>query len=136
MPIFDKKAILAAMDEMDPGKLFFVDRKLGQVLKVTLEDKPGFERMKKMLAAEPQRYTQVPKSDASQNMAEVEKFIALVQDPRLKETLKRAMTSHRPFREFRDVLSTKVKEQREWDIYHRKNLEERVERFIKSAGLA
>ena len=134
MPV-DKKAILAAMDELDPGKLFFVDRKTGQVTKVTLEDKPGFDRMKKMLAAEPQRFTQVPKTDASQNMAEVEKFISMVQDPRLKEVFKRAMTSHRPFREFRDALATKVKEKREWDIYHRKNLEERVERFVRSAGL-
>ncbi len=102
---------------------------------MTLEDKPGFEKMKKMLAADPGRYTQVPKNDTQQNLTELEGFIAVVHDPKLKELLKRAMVAHKPFREFQDILSTKVKEKREWDAFHKKNLEDRAERFIKSSGL-
>lgn len=131
----DKMKLIQALDEVNPGKVHFVDRNTGQVLLVTLEDKPGFEKMKKMLAADPGRYTQVPKNDTQQNLTELEGFIAVVHDPKLKELLKRAMVAHKPFREFQDILSTKVKEKREWDAFHKKNLEDRAERFIKSSGL-
>jgi hypothetical protein len=135
MPFVDKKKLVEALDEQDPGKLYFIDRQTAAISLVTLEDKVGFDRMKKMLAVDPHRFSQIPKSDASQNLAELEKFITMVHDPRLKETLIRTLGAHRPFREFRDVLATKVKEKREWDTFHRKNLEERALRFLKSAGL-
>ncbi|CAN0400500.1 unnamed protein product [Phaeothamnion confervicola] len=135
MPFVDKKKLIDALDEQDPGKLYFIDRQTAVITMLTLEDKAGFERMKKMLAVDAKRFSQVPKSDASQNLAELEKFIAMVHDPRLKETLTRCLSAHRPFREFRDVLATKVKEKREWDVFHRKNLEDKAVRFLKSAGL-
>ena len=133
--VVDKKKLVSAFDEMDPGKVYFIDRKTGVITLVTLEDKSGLERMKKMLVTEPGRFTQVPKTDARQNMTELEQFIALVHDPKLKEALKRTLVSHRPFREFRDILDTKIKEKREWDAFHRKTLEDRALRFLKSCGL-
>lgn len=134
MPI-DRAKLMQALDEVNPGKVYFVDRQTGQITLVTLEDKVTFEKMKKMLATDPGRFSQVPKNDTRQNMAELEGFIAQVHDPKLKEILKRALTSHKPFREFQDALQTKIKEKREWEAFHKKSLEERADRFIKSAGL-
>ena len=50
MPFVDKKKLVEALDEQDPGKLYFIDRQTAAISLITLEDKVGFERMKKMLA--------------------------------------------------------------------------------------
>lgn len=133
--MIDKKLIQKAFDDLEPGNVYFVDRKTKKVTMYTLKDLAALEALKKAMKAEPQRFAQVPKPQPAENMQEVEAFIATVHDPKLKEAMKRAMTSHRPFREFRDLLDTKIKEKREWDAFHKRNLEQRTDRFLKSAGL-
>jgi len=134
--MIDRKLIHKALDDLEPGNVYFIDRKTQKVTLYTLKDAAGLEILKKSIKAEPQRYTQIPKPQPAENMQEVEAFIATIHDPKLKEAMKRAMTSHRPFREFRDLLETKIKEKREWEIFHKKNLDVRTDRFLKSAGLA
>jgi predicted cupin superfamily sugar epimerase len=131
----DKIAVLTALDEMEPGRVHFLDRKTGKVLLFTVDDKAGLERMGKLLKSEPTRYTQVPKQEARENFAELETFVGNMVDPKFKEVLKRALQSHRPFREFRDLIHNRPKEQREWDTYHKKNLEARMATFLKSISL-
>lgn len=134
--MIDKKAVIQALDDMEPGNLYFIDRRTSKVQRYTLQDKAGLESLKKSVRDEPQRFAQIPKPEPRENFAELEAFVATVHDPKLKEALRRAMTSHRPFREFRDLLATKVKERREWEAFHAKNLEQRAARFLKSAGLS
>ena len=133
--MIDKKMVQRAFDDIDPGNLYFIDRKTQKITLYTLKDLAGLESLKKSMQQDPKRFAQIPKPQPAENMQEVEAFIATVHDPRLKESMQRAMTSHRPFREFRDLLETKIKEKREWEAYHKKNLEQRTERFLKSAGL-
>jgi hypothetical protein len=133
--MIDKKLVQKAFDDLEPGNVYFIDRKTKKVSMYTLKDLAGLETLKKEMKADPQRFAQIPKPQPAENMAEMEAFIAQVHDPKLKEAMKRAMTSHRPFREFRDLLDTKIKEKREWDAFHKKNLEARTERFLKSASL-
>lgn len=133
--MIDRKMIQKAFDDLEPGNVYFVDRKTKKVSMYTLKDLAGLEALKKAMKEDPQRFAQVPKPQPAENMQEVEAFIATIHDPKLKEAMKRAMTSHRPFREFRDLLETKIKEKREWDAFHKKNLEQRTDRFLKSAGL-
>lgn len=134
--MIDKKLVQKAFDDLEPGNVYFVDRKTKKVNMYTLKDLAGLEQLKKEMKADPQRFAQIPKPQPAENMAEMEAFIAQLQDPKLKENMKRAMTSHRPFREFRDLLETKPIQKREWDTYHKKNLDARTERFLKSANLA
>ena len=133
--MIDKKLVQKAFEDLEAGNLYFIDRKTKKITMYTLKDLPGLEQLKKAMKDDPQRFAQIPKPQPAENMAEMEKFIASVHDPKLKEAMKRAMTSHRPFREFRDLLETKVKEKREWEAYHKQNLEQRTERFLKSANL-
>lgn len=134
--MIDKKAIQKAFEDLEPGNVYFVDRKTQKVNMYTIKDLPSLELLKKQMKAEPQRFAQVPKPDPREKLQELEAFIAQVHDPKLKEGLKRAMTSHRPHREFRDLLETKPKEKREWEAFHSKNLLARTDRFLKSANLA
>lgn len=133
--MIDKKLVQKAFDDLEPGNLYFIDRKTKKITLYTLKDLAGLETLKKNMKEDPQRFAQIPKPQPAENMQEVETFIATVHDPKLKEAMRRAMTSHRPFREFRDLLDTKIKEKREWEAFHKKNLEQRTERFLKSAGL-
>jgi hypothetical protein len=133
--MIDKKMIFQAFDDQDPGNVYFIDRKTKKITRYTLKDLPALETLKKAIKAEPQRFAQIPKPEPRDNFSEMETFVAQIHDPKLKEGLKRAMISHRPFREFRDLLATKPKEKREWDAFHNKNLELRCERFLKASGL-
>ena len=133
--MIDRKAIQTALDDPEPGNLYFLDRKLKKVVKFTIADKTALENLKKSVKDDPTRYAQVPKPEPKENYAEMEAFIATVHDPKLKEVLKRTQTSHRPFREFRDALDTKVKEKREWEIFHKKYVDQRIDRFLKNNGL-
>lgn len=134
--MIDKKLIQKAFDDLEAGNIYFIDRKTKKITMYTLKDLAALEALKKAMKEDPQRFAQIPKPQPAENMAEMEAFIAQVHDPKLKEAMKRAMTSHRPFREFRDLLETKIKEKREWEAYHKKNLEARTDRFLKSANLA
>ena len=134
--MIDKKLIQKAFDDLEAGNIYFIDRKTKKITMYTLKDLAALEALKKAMKEDPQRFAQIPKPQPAENMAEMEAFIAQVHDPKLKEAMKRAMTSHRPFREFRDLLETKIKEKREWEAFHKKNLEMRTDRFLKSANLA
>lgn len=131
----DKKQVQQALDDLEPGNVYFIDRKTHKVTRYTVQDLPALQQLKKSIAEDPTRFLQIPKPDPRDNLSEVETFIAQVHDPKLKENMKRAMMSHRPFREFRDLLETKPKEKREWEAFHRKNIEQRIDRFLKSTGL-
>lgn len=133
--MIDRKAIQTAMDDPDPGNVYFIDRRTKKVTRYTLKDLAALEALKKSMKEDPQRFAQIPKPDPQENFAEAEAFIATVHDPKLKEGLKRAMVSHRPFREFRDLLHTKAKEKREWEAFHAKHVGQRIERFLKSQSL-
>lgn len=124
------------MDDLQPGNVYFIDRKTHKVTRYTLEDKAGLMALQAAMKTDPKRFAQIPRPDAATNHQEMETFIASVHDPKLKEAMKRCLTSHKPFREFRDLLETKPKEKREWEAFHRKWSEQKVERFLKASSLA
>ncbi len=131
----DMPNLLKALDEQDPGKRHFIDRQTGKILSVTVSDMPSLEKMQKMLKAEPQRYSAVPRQEARDNFAELEEFVEPIKDMALKNQLKKALSSHAPFREFRDVIDRRFTDKRNWEAFHTKKLEERAARFIKTIGL-
>lgn len=135
-PKVDMPNLLKALDETDPGKRHFLDRTTGKILTVTVSDKDSLEKMQKLLKAEPQRYSGVPRSEARDNFEELEGFVEPIKDMALKAQLKKALSSHAPFREFRDVIDRRFADKRNWEAYHTKNLEAKAQRFVKSIGLA
>lgn len=129
------KTLMQVLSDHEPANQYMIERATGQIQKINLEDRAELERIKMALAKDKGRYIQVPKSSPRENHAVMEGFINQVADPRFKESLKRAMTSHKPFREFRDLIETRVKEKREWEAYQKTSLESRAKSFLKSSGL-
>ncbi len=126
---------MTILADHEPANQYMIERATGRIQKINLEDRAELERIKIALVKDKGRYIQVPKSAPRDNHAVMEKFIDQVADPRLKDSLRRAMASHRPFREFRDILETRTKEKREWDAFHQANLEQKARSFLKSNSL-
>ncbi len=132
----DRNALTKALSDHDQETHYLLDRKLGRVLSVSLRDKAGLADVQKKLTQDKGRYLQIPKPNSRANFEEMEKFIAQLQDPHLKQVCQRALTSHKPFREFRDALATKPKEKRAWESFQQRNLEQKVNAFLRSVGLS
>lgn len=131
----DRAALARAFDDTDQATHYLLDRTTGKVLSVSLHDKAGLADIQKKLTQDKGRYLQVPKPNARANFEELERFINQMKDPHFQSVCKRALTSHRPFREFRDALSTKPKEKREWESFHRANLERKVDEYLRSVRM-
>jgi Uncharacterised protein family (UPF0158) len=135
MPV-DRKALANALADATQTIHFIVDRTTEKILVLDLQDKRSIADIQKRMAADKARYVQIPKIKGRANFEEMERFIALMEDPRFKETLKSKLTSHKPFREFRDALRTKPKEERAWEKFHAETTDKRVTEFLRMHGLS
>lgn len=135
MPV-DRKALASALSDASKTVHYIVDRQTGAVLTLNLQDPKSVATIQQRMTAEKTRYTQIPKIKGEGNFAEMEGFIAQMRDPHFKETLRRALASHSPSREFRDALRTKPMEQRAWEKYHQETTDKRVTEFLRANGLS
>ncbi|MBI3928296.1 MAG: hypothetical protein HY319_22320 [Armatimonadetes bacterium] len=136
MPIkVDRKVLYEAFADTDPETQYMVDTTTGRVIKLSLSDPAGLQKFKSDLAREPKRYLQVQKPSGQDNFKDMEQFVAIVADPRLKQELQRALASHKPFREFRDVLERRFKEKNQWAEFRKQRVEKRLTDFMKTSGL-
>lgn len=132
----DRKALAEALSEASQTVHHVLDRRTGKILTLNLQDPRSVADVQKRIAADKARYLQIPKPKGRANFEAMERFIAQMQDPHFKEVLKRKLTSHRPFREFRDALDTKPMEKRAWEKFDREFTDRRVNEFLKSYGLS
>jgi hypothetical protein len=132
----DKNALANALADPTQTVHYIVDRSTGKILTLDLQDKRSVADIQKRMATDKARYVQIPKIKGRANFEEMERFIAQMQDPRFKETLKRKLASHRPFREFRDALRTKPKEERAWEKFHNETTDKRINEFLRMHGLS
>jgi uncharacterized protein UPF0158 len=135
MPV-DRKALAEALADSSKTIHYMVDRKTGKILTLDLHDKHSVATTQHRMATDKARYVQIPKIKGRGNFEEMERFISQMQDPHFKETLKRALTSHAPTREFRDALQTKPKELRAWEKFHQETTDRRVTEFMRACGLS
>lgn len=131
----DRKALATALDDTDKNSHYMVDKKTGKVLKLSLQDPASVADIQKRIAADKARYIKIPKPNPRSNFEELERFVKQLQDPHFRKVCERALTSHRPFREFRDALNTKPKEKRAWETYHQELVDKRIDAFLKGTGL-
>lgn len=131
----DFEALLKALDDHDQEVHYLLDCKTGAVARLTLKDKAALADMQQKMTREKGRYVPVPKVKPRTNFEELEQFVSQLTDPHFKQRCKGMLASHRPFREFRDALSTRPNQARAWEAFHRQNLERRARYFLESSGL-
>ena len=131
----DYPALLKAFEDPTPENQYMIDLQNGSLLKLSLEDAAGIKRFQAMFAQNPKRFVKVERPSARDNFQELEVFVAGLTDPHLKSALQRALTSHKPFREFRDAIKDKFHAREAWEKLHKQNMEKRAQNFLKASGL-
>jgi hypothetical protein len=85
--------------------------------------------------AESNRYVpieQIPSNEAFQFMSD---FAAEVADSQIRDALQRALRGNRPFRRFRNVLSSFPKERERWFQYESRRRREYIEQWARDEGV-
>lgn len=131
----DYPALLKAFEDVNPENQYMIDLQSGGLMTLSLEDPAGIKRFQAMFAQNPKRFVKVERPSARDNIQELELFVKGLTDPHLKAALQRALTSHKPFREFRDTIRDKFHARQAWEKFHKQNLEKRANAFLKSSGL-
>lgn len=131
----DYIALLKAFEDPTPENQYMIDLQNGSLMKLSLEDAAGIKRFQGLFAQNPKRFVKVERPSARDNFQEMELYVASLTDPHLKTSLQRALTSHKPFREFRDILKDKFHARDAWEKFHKLNMEKRAQNFLKSSGL-
>jgi hypothetical protein len=131
----DFPALLKAFEDPTPENQYMIDLQNGSLMKLSLEDALGIKRFQALFAQNPKRFVKVERPSARDNFQELEIFVKGLADPHLKGVLQRALTSHKPFREFRDAIKDKFHARDAWDKFHKQNVEKRANNFLKASGL-
>lgn len=81
------------------------------------------------------KYVMIPGSDPREDFEAMEAFARTVKDPVLKQKLSQAITLHRPFRHFKNVLSDYPYEQKRWFSFQEKSTIHRIQTWLKENNL-
>jgi hypothetical protein len=81
------------------------------------------------------RYASVPRGDSHEGYRDMQRFISMVQDDRLRERLWRAIEGRGAFRYFKDVLADHSRERERWFNFKNERVRWRVLNWLESIGI-
>lgn len=126
---------------------FYLDLETGKVPMVTDEDRmyiedppdilPDWQRQAVEQAAaiaegEDERFLSVPMRDSHEGYRDMERFIATVASPSLRDRLDRAISGRGAFRRFRDVLAEHPPEETRWYAFKQQRDQRRMLDWLES----
>jgi hypothetical protein len=83
----------------------------------------------------PDACLRVPQTDSREGYRDMEAFIETVTNPRVSDSLWRAIGGQRPFRAFKDVLGAYPKERERWFAFKDDLVRERVLEWLDEEGV-
>jgi hypothetical protein len=129
----------------------FLDLETGEVVSISgeaygyLEEEAGYElpewmqeEIKKAEQIEegyPERYVRIPGSETHEDYRDMERFIATVENDRLRERLWQAISGRGAFRYFKDVLAEHPAERKRWFAFSDRCLHERISWWLESEDI-
>ncbi len=131
----DYQGLIKAFEDTSPENQYMIDLQNGSLMKLNMEDPAGIKKFQTLFAQNPKRFVKVERPSGRANHQEMELFVNGLTDPHLKASLQRALTSHKPFREFRDTIRDKFHAREAWEKFHKQNVEKRANAFLKASGL-
>lgn len=81
------------------------------------------------------RYIGVPSDDSREAYRDMEHFVDMVRDGPARGALSRALDGHRPFRRFKDALSSYPEERERWFEFHGARVRQRVLEWLEDEGI-
>ena len=131
----DYQGLIKAFEDTSPENQYMIDLQNGSLMKLNMEDPAGIKKFQTLFAQNPKRFVKVERPSGRENHQEMELFVNGLTDQHLKASLQRALTSHKPFREFRDTIRDKFHAREAWEKFHKQNVEKRANAFLKASGL-
>ncbi len=126
---------------------YFLDLETGEVPLVSDEDRDYIEeplealhewqqeaakQAKAIEEGDGERFIEVPMRDSHEGYRDMERFIATVASPRLRERLDRAIAGRGAFRRFRDVLAEHPPEETRWYAFKQHRVQQRILDWLES----
>jgi len=132
-----QEALSNACDDM----CYYLDKETGEILFSTvdfpLEALPGKNASEEEVQAFEQRYLAVPVGSMSRDgYADMQEFIATVEDPMLRGKLEVAIDGKGAFRRFKNVLLEEPAERKRWFEFKDECSRYRAVRWLKIEGIA
>lgn len=110
----DLDELCSAMEDSSWEHAYYLDLETGEILFVSdMKDKET-EKLRDDIDENPDRYESIPKAESSEGYADMDDFIATVEDEHLAELLKVAIDGKGAFRRFKDVLARYPEERERW----------------------
>ena len=131
----DYQGLIKAFEDTSPENQYMIDLQNGSLMKLNMEDPAGIKKFQTLFAQNPKRFVKVERPSGRENHQEMELFVNGLTDQHLKASLQRALTSHKPFREFRDTIRDKFHAREAWEKFHKQNVEKRANAFLQASGL-
>lgn len=82
-----------------------------------------------------ERYLSVPLSDSHEAYQDMEAFIALLENEKVKTRLEQAILGRHPFRRFVDILISYPVERERWFAFKQERLHQRILEWLASEGI-
>ncbi|MEM7531697.1 MAG: UPF0158 family protein [Chloroflexota bacterium] len=92
-------------------------------------------RVEQFYLAPSTRYVELPEQDSRAGYQDMEDFIEMVDDHRLRNRLERAIAGRGPFRRFKDVLMTNGYVEKQWFAFRDEREQGRVREWLLSIGI-
>ena len=123
-----------AFERNSPDLHSYIDRDTGEVL-VVVDGLAEDEDTRGRIAGEPDRYVKIDPASSREQYRWMERFVASVEDPQLRERLLIAIDGKGAFRRFKDVLLSFPQERERWFNYRASLLHHHINRWFETKAL-
>lgn len=130
----DWDALETAVERNAPDTESFLDRENGQVVTVVAGD-PEAPLRKRQIADNIENYVRIEPASSREQYRWMERFVASVTDPALRERLIISIDGKGAFRRFKDVLLGYPAERERWFSYRADLLHWHVHNWLKDVGV-
>jgi hypothetical protein len=120
-----------AFERNAPDLHSYIDRDTGEVL-VVVDSLPEDAEKRRAVADDPERYVKIDPASSREQYRWMERFVASVQEPQLRERLLIAIDGKGAFRRFKDVLLSYPSERERWFNYRANLLHFHINQWFQS----
>jgi hypothetical protein len=126
--------IETAFERNSPEIQSYIDGETGDVV-VVVEGVPENEELRRRVASDPERYIRIDPASSRKQYQWMERFVASVEDPQLRDRLLIAIDGKGAFRRFKDVLLGFPMERERWFNYRADLLHHNINQWFESKQL-
>jgi hypothetical protein len=123
-----------AFERNSPELHSYIDKETGEVV-VAVDGVAEDEETRRMIAENIERYVKIDPASSREQYRWMERFVAAVEEPQLRERLLIAIDGKGAFRRFKDVLLSYPQERERWFNYRAIFLHHHINAWFESKGL-